>query len=130
MRAQINTERLLDIGRNAIYFEDYVVSIGYFNQVIEAKPYLTDPYYFRAIAKLYLEDFRGCIADCNSALDINPFLPKVYYLRGYAKRYIREWDSSTDDMRKALEFDPDNKEVNSVIIENLVQQKRYDEAYQ
>ncbi len=130
MRAQINTERLLDIGRNALYFEDYVVSIGYFNQVIEAKPYLTDPYYFRAIAKLYLEDFRGCIADCNSALDINPFLPKVYYLRGYAKRYIREWDSSTDDMRKALEFDPDNKEVNSVIIENLVQQKHYDEAYQ
>lgn len=129
VRAQINAERLLDIGRNALYFEDYVVSIGYFNQVIEAKPYLTDPYYFRAIAKLYLEDFRGCIADCNSALDINPFLPKVYYLRGYAKRYIKEWDSSTDDMRRALEFEPDNKEVRIVIIENLVQQRLYKDAY-
>ncbi len=127
--AQINTDRLLDIGRNALYFEDYVVSIGYFNQVIEAKPYLTDPYYFRAIAKLYLEDFRGCIADCNSALDINPFLPKVYYLRGYAKRYIKEWDSSTADMKKTLEFEPDNKEVHTVIIENLVQQRRFNEAY-
>lgn len=128
-RAQINSERMLDMGRNALYFEDYVVSMDYFNKVIEAKPYLTDPYYFRAIAKLYLEDFRGCISDCNKALDINPFLPKVYYLRGYAKRYINEWDSSTADMKKTLEFEPDNKEVRSVIIENLVMQKRFDDAY-
>ena len=32
--AQINTDRVLAIGRNALYFEDYVLSIQYFNQVI------------------------------------------------------------------------------------------------
>ncbi|MCQ2336257.1 MAG: tetratricopeptide repeat protein [Paludibacteraceae bacterium] len=127
--AQINADRLLDMGRNALYFEDYVVSIGYFNQVIEAKPHLTDPYFFRAIAKLYLEDYSGCIADCNSALEINPFLSKVYYLRGYAKRYIKDIDSSSDDLRKALEFDPENKEVHIVLIENLLQQNKIDDAY-
>lgn len=127
--AQLNTDRLLDMGRNALYFEDYVVSIGYFNQVIEAKPHLTDPYFFRAIAKLYLEDYSGCISDCNSALDINPFLPKVYYLRGYAKRYLKDWGSSSEDLRKALEFDPENKEIYIVILENLLQQDRLEEAY-
>ena len=47
--AQINTERVMAIGRNALYFEDYVLSIQYFNQVIGAKPYLADPYFFRGL---------------------------------------------------------------------------------
>ena len=29
--AQINTERVMTIARNALYFEDYVLSIQYFN---------------------------------------------------------------------------------------------------
>ena len=36
---QVNTNRVMIIGKNAIYFEDYVVAIQYFNQVISAKPY-------------------------------------------------------------------------------------------
>ena len=38
--AQLNTDRITSIGRNALYFEDYVLSIQYFNQVIKLKPYL------------------------------------------------------------------------------------------
>ena len=53
--AQINTDRVMTIARNALYFEDYVLSIQYFNQVINAKPYLYEPYFFRALAKLNLE---------------------------------------------------------------------------
>ncbi len=52
--AQINTERVMTIARNALYFEDYVLSIQYFNQVINAKPYLYEPYFFRALAKVNL----------------------------------------------------------------------------
>ena len=55
--AQINTDRVMAIGRNALYFEDYVLSIQYFNQVINAKPYLSDPYFFRGLAKINLDDF-------------------------------------------------------------------------
>ena len=54
--AQINTDRVMNIGRNALYFEDYILSIQYFNQVIKVKPYLADPYFYRAVAKLSLED--------------------------------------------------------------------------
>ena len=43
LHAQINTERVMTIARNALYFEDYVLSIQYFNQVISAKPYLFEP---------------------------------------------------------------------------------------
>ena len=33
--AQINTERVMTIARNALYFEDYVLSIQYFNQILQ-----------------------------------------------------------------------------------------------
>ena len=37
--AQLNTERITYIGRNAHYFEDYVLAIQYFNRVFQVKPY-------------------------------------------------------------------------------------------
>ena len=55
----VNTDRVMLIGRNALYFEDYVLAIQYFNQVISAKPYLADPYYYRGLAKFMLDDFKG-----------------------------------------------------------------------
>jgi len=61
--AQVNTDRVMMIGKNALYFEDYVLAIQYFNQVIMAKPYLADPYYFRALAKFMLDDFKGAEED-------------------------------------------------------------------
>ena len=42
--AQYNTDRLVMIGRSALYYEDYVLSIQYFNQAISAKPYLYEPW--------------------------------------------------------------------------------------
>ena len=62
--AQINTDRVLAIGRNALYFEDYVLSIQYFNQVIKSKPWLAEPYFYRAVAKINLDDFKGAEEDC------------------------------------------------------------------
>lgn len=57
--AQVNAEQVLTIGRNVLSMEDYMLSIQYFNQAIKAKPYLPDPYFFRAIAKLSLDDYQG-----------------------------------------------------------------------
>ena len=66
--AQINTDRVMAIGRNALYFEDYVLSIQYFNQVIDAKPYLSEPYLFRGLAKINLDDFPGAEKDCSESI--------------------------------------------------------------
>ncbi|MBQ1933213.1 MAG: hypothetical protein II360_06950, partial [Muribaculaceae bacterium] len=72
--AQINTDQVMRIGRNALYFEDYMLSIQYFNQVIQAKPYLAQPYFYRAIAKLSLEDYLGAEEDASTAIEHNPFI--------------------------------------------------------
>ena len=72
--AQLNTDRVLAIGRNALYFEDYVLSIQYFNQIIKVKPYLTEPYFYRAIAKIQLEDYQGAEQDCNAVIESNTFM--------------------------------------------------------
>ena len=45
--AQFNTDRLITIGRSALYYEDYVLSMQYFNQAINAKPYLYEPWFYR-----------------------------------------------------------------------------------
>ena len=54
--AQIDAEQVINIGRNVLSMEDYMLSIQYFNQAIKAKPYLSEPYFLRAYAKLSLED--------------------------------------------------------------------------
>ena len=77
--AQINTDRVMAIGRNALYFEDYVLSIQYFNQVINAKPYLSDPYFYRGLAKINLDDFQGAESDCSEAIERNPFVVSAYH---------------------------------------------------
>lgn len=106
--AQLNTNRIMQIGRNALYFEDYVLSIQYFNRVINVKPYLADPYYYRAIAKFYLDDISGANNDCDIALDINPFIIGAYNLRGII--HLRQGNSNEalNDFSKGLEIEPDN----------------------
>lgn len=106
--AQWNTDRILTIGQNALYFEDYVLSIQYFNQVIKIKPYLAEPYIYRAIAKIELGDYQGADQDCSEAIERNPFMPQAYYARGFARRRMSYFAEATDDFSKALEFSPNN----------------------
>lgn len=106
---QLNTERLLTIGRNALYFEDYLLSIQYFNQVIKVKPYLADPYFFRGLAKFYLEDYSGAEADCTMAIDRNPFVVDAYEVRALSRLQTGKYLDAVKDYDKGLEFLPENK---------------------
>ncbi|HET9569981.1 MAG TPA: tetratricopeptide repeat protein [Bacteroidales bacterium] len=108
-QAQINTDHMMTIGRNALYFEDYVLSIQYFNQVIKAKPYLAEPYFFRGVAKLYLEDYAGAEDDCSKALERNEFIVKAYICRSFARMKLGDNDGAVSDCNKGLEFDIENK---------------------
>ncbi len=108
VKAQWNTERILTIGQNALYFEDYVLSIQYFNQVIKIKPYLAEPYLDRAIAKIQLGDYQSADEDCSKAIEINPFLPQAYYARGFARRKLNFHKEAIIDFSKALEFSPNS----------------------
>ena len=126
--AQINTDRVMTIARNALYFEDYVLSIQYFNQVINAKPYLYEPYFFRALAKLNLEDFQGAETDCDAAIQRNPFVVGAYQIRGLARIRQSKFDGAIEDYKKALHYDPENITLWHNLTLSHIQKKDYDAA--
>ena len=108
-KAQVNTDHMMRVGRNALYFSDYVLSIQYFNQVVNAKPYLYEPYFFRGLAKFYLDDFTGAEADCSEAIERNPFVVDCYQLRGLARVNQGKYAEAIGDYRNALLHAPDNE---------------------
>lgn len=79
--AQFNVDRLLVSGQIALHYEDYVLSIQYFNQAILLKPYLYQPWQLRGVAKFYLDDFTGSEADATEAIRLNPYIDNIYDLR-------------------------------------------------
>lgn len=109
--AQINTDQVLRVGQNALYFEDYMLSIQYFNRVIQAKPYLAKAYFFRAIAKLNLDDYRGAEEDATTAIEINPYLTDAWEVRGVARQNLGKDTEAIADYDKALELLPRNRQL-------------------
>lgn len=110
-KAQINADQVMRIGQNTLYLEDYVLSIQYFNQAIAAKPYMAQPYFYRAIAKLSLDDFRGAEEDASIAIEKNPFITNAYEVRGVARQNLGRHREAIADYEKALEQLPDNKGI-------------------
>lgn len=109
--AQLNTDRTIQVGRNALYFEDYLLAIQHFNQAIEAKPYLAEPYFLRAIAKYNLEDFAGARGDATRATEINPFLPDAWEVKGVANQCLGDHRAAIGDYDRALELLPYNRQI-------------------
>lgn len=126
--AQVNTDRVMMIGRNALYFEDYVLAIQYFNQVIEAKNYLAEPYYFRAVSKFMLDDFKGAEEDASACLQRNPYYTAAYQLRGAARQNQEKYAEAAGDYQRSLEFIPEDRLtlVNMAIVN--IELKQYDIA--
>lgn len=114
--AQINTDRMMTVARNSLYYEDYVMSISYFNLVINYKPHLYEPYFYRGLAKFYLDDFSGTVSDCTAAINRNPFYPNSYELRGLAYINQKDFLSAEKDYTKAADMMPESR----LIWNNLV----------
>ena len=126
--AQFKTDRLVMIGRSALYFEDYVLSIQYFNQAISAKPYLYEPWFYRGVAKFYLDDFAGAEADCSEAIKRNPYVVGIYELRGLCRIRQERYGEAIKDYNQALRYDPESQSLwhNRVLCH--IHQKDYDTA--
>ena len=126
--AQYNTDRLMITGRSALYYEDYVLSIQYFNQVLNAKPYLYEPWYFRGVAKFYLDDFVGAEKDVTKAIELNPYIYNMYELRGLCRIHQKNFDEAIADYTKSLSIEPFNQSAwyNRTLCR--VEKKDYDTA--
>ena len=126
--AQFNTDRLVMIGRSALYYEDYVLSIQYFNQAISQKPWLYEPWFFRGVAKFYLDDYRGAESDCSEAIERNPYVTSAYEVRALCRINQKKFAEAVSDYNRALRYDPENQIYwyNRVLC--LIQNKDYDQA--
>lgn len=126
--AQINTDQVMNIGRNALYFEDYILSIQYFNQVIAQKPYLAEPYFYRAVAKISLDDWTGADTDATQCIDINPFIRDSYRVRAVARHNLHRFDDAIEDYKRCLEDKPNDKDIILNLAMCNLATKRYHEA--
>ena len=126
--AQINTEQVVNIGRNALYFEDYVLAIQYFNQAIKAKPFLAEPYFYRSVAKISLEDYSGAEQDAGMAIERNPFIVDAYQVRGVSRQNLGNYAGAVEDYNAGLELMPEDKNLlfNRALCETALH--NYDEA--
>src|SRR3712207_6088062 len=85
MTAQYNVDRLITSGEVALHYEDYVLSIQYFNKVLSLKPYLWLPWYNRSVAKFYLDDHVGAEQDATKAIELNPYIEQIFDLRAISR---------------------------------------------
>lgn len=104
--AQYNTDRVLTAGRSALYYEDYVLSIQYFNSIITLKPFLYEPWFYRGIAKYYLGDYAGAEGDCSEAMKLNPYVVGMYELRGLCRIKQDDYDGAITDYDQAIRLAP------------------------
>lgn len=109
--AQVNTEQVIRIGQNALYYEDYMLSIQYFNQAISSRPDLATPYFMRSIAKLNLDDYQGAESDATLALERNKFIVDAWEVRGVARQNMGKLKEAIDDYTQALTLLPNNKNI-------------------
>lgn len=104
--AQYNTDRVLNAGRSALYYEDYVLSIQYFNSIITLKPFLYEPWFFRGVAKYYLDDYTGAESDCTEAMKLNPYVVGMYELRGLCRIRRKDYQGAIADYDTAIKYAP------------------------
>lgn len=128
LKAQINTDRMMSVGKTALYFDDYVLAIQYFNQVINAKPYLPEPYFYRAVAKLSLEDFRGAEQDCEYCASRNPFMVNVYQVWGLSLVNQSRYQDAIKAFRGGLRLEPGHSGMRHNLILCLMRLGCEDEA--
>ena len=126
--AQINTDRVLLMGRNALYYEDYVLAIQRFNMVINVKPWLGEPYFYRALAKYYLEDYQGAEIDCNNAVERNPYALNHYVLRALCRINQNRYALAEEDYQKAIAINPlDHNSWHNIVL-CQIELKEYERA--
>ena len=111
LSAQINAERMMIIGRNALSYDDYALSIQYFSQVISAKPHLYEPYFFRGLAKFYLEDYTGAEVDCSKSILLNPYYVNSYEVRGLSRINLKDYVGAASDYEEAINLDDSKRSI-------------------
>lgn len=109
LRAQINATEAVEMGRAALFYDDYRTAMQYFNAAIEARPYMAEAYYGRGLAQFSYEDYQQAEDDLTKAIVFNPFHAEYYQLRGLCRIYNGRYDGAVEDYTRVLEENPEDK---------------------
>lgn len=109
LSAQVNTSQSILMGRSALYYDDYTTAIHYLTAALNAKPYLSDAYYYRAYAKFSLDDYESAVADLDQAISFNPFHIEYFQLRGLGRIHTNDYQGAIEDYSRVLNENPDDQ---------------------
>lgn len=127
-KSQIDVDRTMSIGKNAIYFKDYAIAIGHFNQVIDHRDWMAEPYLYRAIAKISLDDYLGAYLDADKATKRNPFLDKAYLIKGISKINMKDTIAGIKEYETGLKYYPSDFPLRYNLAIALYSKNKYVEA--
>ena len=110
LKAQLNINYYINLGRAQLYTEKYSDAIESFNTVIKVKPELSDPYFLRGIAKYNLNDYLGAELDYGKAIELKPNHIDALRYRGYTRLNLKKYYLALNDFGDAIKLnsiDPD-----------------------
>jgi tetratricopeptide (TPR) repeat protein len=111
LAAQINVNHFIFNGKQAIVNNEFSEAIQLFNQVINVRPELHEPFFLRAIAKYNLGDYKGAEQDLSAAIEIKPNYPEALLYRGICRERLMNFNDAISDFDRALKLEPYNAEV-------------------
>lgn len=107
--SQYNVDRLMSSGEIALHYEDYVLSVQYFNRAISQKPFLYQAWLLRGAAKFYLDDFVGAEQDASEAIKLNPYIDDIFDLRAITRIRQEKYKDAVDDYTHAININQNNR---------------------
>lgn len=108
--AQYRIDKVMSAGRSALYYEDYVLAMQYFNRIISSRPGLYEAWYLRGLAKYHLDDYKGANADATEAIERNPYIDKIFELRAVARLSLLDYQGALADFTQARNINPQNRD--------------------
>lgn len=107
VRSQYDTNRFMNLGRQALIDGKYATAIDNFNILLRLNTRQYNAYFFRGIAKYNLGDYTGAERDFDQALLINPIYTPAYHYRAIARSMSGKYESALSDLERAVELRPD-----------------------
>ncbi len=106
--SQLDTKNLIIKARLNIYNQNYTEALLIFNSIINVKPELVEPYFYRGVIKYQLNDMLGAEADLSKTISMNPYYTSAYHYLSIVKSSQKDFNSAINNINKAIELSPYN----------------------
>ena len=126
--AQFDINHYLREGHRDLTKSNYTSAINRFNTIIQVKPEMLEPYYFRGYCKFRLDDYQGAYLDFQRVIELNPYFAEGYRFRGIIKAMQQDYQDAMEDFAKALELDAASPEIYNSRGYTYISIKNYEKA--